>query len=138
MLREVSVQAAGSTFIPGSILAGEVARTDDPLVYGYGETLPLYHQYGPYFSASDDADDGIAVKYASGSDLLLSGLVRGGESLGGKPAVYSEQVGDGFVVLFGFDALHRHQNLGNHALIWNALLNWNDLGASSGGDTEGH
>jgi hypothetical protein len=32
-------------------------------------------------------------------------------------------------VITGFDALHRHHNLGNHAFVWNAMLHWNDLGA---------
>lgn len=131
-LRDVSLEDAGNTFIPGSILQGEVARADHPLSYGYGEALPLYHQYGPYLSVEEEAEDGIAVKYASEGELLLSGLVRGGASLKGETAVYSEQVGEGFIVLYGFDVLHRHQNLGNHALIWNALLNWNDLDAGDG------
>jgi len=48
--------------------------------------------------------------------------------VGGQPAVYAEAVGDGIIVVYGFDALHRHQNHGNHALVWNAILNWNDLG----------
>ena len=134
MLRDVSIQPPGSTFIPGSILKGDVARNDHPLAYGYGEGFPLYHQYGPYLSVAEDQEDGIAVKYASEGQLVLSGFARGGESLKGDPAVYSQQVGEGFIVIFGFDALHRHQNHGNHALIWNAFLNWNDLGAGGGGE----
>jgi hypothetical protein len=138
MLRDVTIQAQGSTFIPGSILNGEVARSDHPLVYGYGEGLPLYHQYGPYFSVSEDREGGIAVTYASEGELVLSGLARGGQSLKGEPAVYVERVGEGFIVIYGFDALHRHQNLGNHALVWNALLNWNDLDAGEGGGESEH
>jgi hypothetical protein len=128
LVRDVSLREAGSTFIPGSLLRGEVTRTDHPLVYGYGENLPLYHQYGPYFSVPDEEDDGVAVTYASGGELLLSGLARNAGSLEGQPAVYVGRVGEGHVVLYGFDALHRHQSHGNHALVWNALLNWNDLG----------
>ena len=33
-------------------------------------------------------------------------------------------------VLFGFDPLHRYQSHGNFALVWNAILHWNDLGVS--------
>jgi hypothetical protein len=127
-LRDVNLRDTGSTFIPGSILRGEVADAENPLTYGYVESFPLYHQYGPYFSVSDDAEDGIAVTYASGPDLLMSGIARDAGSLGGQPAVYAEGVGDGFIVVYGFDAFHRHQNLGNNALVWNAILNWNDLG----------
>jgi hypothetical protein len=126
--REVNLREAGSLFIPGSILKGEVADPTDPLTYGYGETLPLYHQYGPYFSVSDDGEEGIAVTYASGGEMLMSGIARGAGSLGGQPAVYSEKIGDGFLVLYGFDAFHRYQTHGNQALVWNAILNWNDLG----------
>lgn len=32
------------------------------------------------------------------------------------------------MVLFGFNPLHRHQSHGNFAFVWNALMNWNDLG----------
>jgi hypothetical protein len=137
-VRDVSLRDAGNTFIPGSILQGEVARADHPLAYGYGEDLPLYHQYGPYLSVSDDEEHGIAVEYASEGELLLSGLARNATSLKGEPALYSGRVGEGFLVLFGFDALHRHQNLGNHALVWNALLNWNDLDAGAGEREEDH
>jgi len=126
--RKVNLRDAGSIFIPGSLLKGEVVDSSDPLTYGYGETLPLYHQYGPYFSVSDDAEEGIAITYASGPGMLMSGIARGAGALGDQPAVYSEQVGEGFLVIYGFDALHRYQNHGNHALVWNAILNWNDLG----------
>jgi len=128
LMRDVNLRDAGSIFIPGSLLQGEVTDPTNPLTYGYGNALPLYHQYGPYFTVSDDSEEGIAVTYASGGEMLLSGIARQAGALGGQPAVYSEQVGEGFIVVYGFDALHRHQNHGNHALVWNAILNWNDLG----------
>ncbi len=127
MMREANLLDAGSIFIPGSLLKGEVADPANPLTYGYGDTLPLYHQYGPYLSVGDDGEEGVALTYASGGEMLMSGLARGAGSLGGQPAVYAEGVGEGRIVVYGFDALHRHQNLGNHALVWNAILNWNDL-----------
>ena len=126
-MRGVNLRDAGTAFIPGSILKGDVSDVGSPLTYGYGKKLPLYHQYGPYFTVSDDAEEGIAVTYGSGEDMLLSGIARSAGAIGGQPAVYAEQVGEGVIVVYGFDALHRHQNHGNHALVWNALLNWNDL-----------
>ncbi len=129
-MRDVNLRDAGTAFIPGSILKGDISDVGNPLTYGYGKKLPLYHQYGPYFTVSDDAEEGIAVTYGSGEDMLLSGIARSAGSIGGQPAVYAEQVGEGVIVVYGFDALHRHQNHGNHALVWNALLNWNDLKGS--------
>lgn len=128
-VRNVDLQPVGSRFIPGSILQGRIENPANPLTYGYGEELPLYHQWGPYLSVSDDGEDGVAVRYGGGDGLLLSGVARNAGSLSDQPAVYAESVGDGWVVVYGFDALHRHQNLGNHALVWNGILHWNDLGA---------
>ncbi len=135
-LRDVNLRPRGSIFIPGSILKGKVRDPSNPLTYGYGETLPLYHQRGPYFSVPEEKEEGIAVTYASGREMLLSGVARGAASLGGQPAVYAEQVGAGWIVIYGFDAFHRYQTHGNHALVWNAILNWNDLG-TRGGSEEG-
>jgi hypothetical protein len=128
-LREVTLRERGSAFIPGSILEARVVDSAHPLVYGYGETVPVYHQFGPYLNVPDDKEDGVALRYAEGGDMLLSGVARSAGAVGDQPAVYAERVGEGWVVVTGFDALHRHHNLGNHALIWNAILHWNDLGA---------
>jgi hypothetical protein len=126
-LRDVNTRPAGSVFVPGSILQGTVVDPENPLTYGYGDTLPLYHQSGPYFNISNSAPGSVAVRYQGGEGMLLSGVARGAGSLGGQPAVYGERIGEGAVVIYGFDALHRHQNHGNHALVWNAILHWNDL-----------
>jgi hypothetical protein len=134
MLRDVQLRDRGGAVIPGSILKGTVESPTHPLTYGYGETVPLYHQFGPYFSVDDDAvEDGdvaVPVRYAE-EGMLLSGVARGAGGVGGQPAVVAGRVGDGWIVLTGFDATHRYQNHGNFALVWNALLNWNDLGAGA-------
>ena len=36
-------------------------------------------------------------------------------------------VGRGRVVAFGFDPIHRSLARSDFRLVWNALLNWNDL-----------
>jgi hypothetical protein len=35
-------------------------------------------------------------------------------------------------VMFGFNPLHRFQTHGTFAMVWNALLNWNQLGVGLG------
>jgi hypothetical protein len=47
----------------------------------------------------------------------------------GKPALLDIPVGKGRVVAFGFDPIHRYQTESDFRLVWNAILNWNDLGA---------
>lgn len=128
MVRDVGTRSPDGLFIPGSILRGTVERERSPLAYGYEGTLPLYHQFGPYLRVDDDLEGSVVLRYGEeAGELLLSGLAQGSGALAGEPALVVAPLGDGHVVLFGFDPLHRFQNLGNFALVWNALMNWNDL-----------
>jgi hypothetical protein len=58
---------------------------------------------------------------------VLSGFVRGKEEVDGKPAILDLPTGEGRVVLFAFNPLHRSLNLSDLRLLYNVLLNWNDL-----------
>ncbi|HET7322415.1 MAG TPA: M14 family zinc carboxypeptidase, partial [Longimicrobiaceae bacterium] len=127
MVRGVSLTEPRGLFIPGSILRGVVADSASPLVYGYGERAPIYHRFGPYFRVSDDLKEKVVMRYASADALLLSGLAKEPGQLAGDPAIVALPVGKGEIVLFGFDPLHRYQSQGDFALVWNALMNWNDL-----------
>ncbi|HEY6805235.1 MAG TPA: M14 family zinc carboxypeptidase [Pyrinomonadaceae bacterium] len=72
-----------------------------------------------------------------GSDektLLISGMLAGGNELVNKPAVVDVPVGKGHVVMFATNPMWRHQTQGEFFLIFNAALNYDNLGA---GRTEG-
>ena len=62
-------------------------------------------------------------------DLLLSGEMVGPENLTGHPAVISQQIGKGHVVLFGVRPFWRYETSGNYFLVFNAMLNWDHLDA---------
>jgi hypothetical protein len=66
---------------------------------------------------------------ADANDLLLSGALVGGEALAGRPALVDVTLGKGQVVLFGVRPFWRNETSGSHFLAFNAILNWNDLGA---------
>ncbi|HEX7183584.1 MAG TPA: M14 family zinc carboxypeptidase [Thermoanaerobaculia bacterium] len=59
--------------------------------------------------------------------LVLSGFVRGEDVVDGKPAILDLPVGEGRVVLFAFNPLHRFLNHSDFRFVYNVLLNWNDL-----------
>lgn len=61
--------------------------------------------------------------------MLLSGTLGGGEALRGKAQVVDAPIGDGHVVLFAIRPFWRWQTQGTFFLGFNAILNWNDLGA---------
>jgi len=60
-------------------------------------------------------------------DLNMSGMLQNPDELQGAPAVLDVPVGDGHVILFATRPIRRWKTQGNHALVWNVLLNWNDL-----------
>jgi hypothetical protein len=63
------------------------------------------------------------------NDLLLSGLLVGGETLAGRAVAIDSRVGKGHVVMFANRPYWRWQTQGNFFLGFNAILNWNDLDA---------
>jgi hypothetical protein len=61
--------------------------------------------------------------------ILLSGGLEGGDQLAGRALLVTSQVGQGHVVMFGMRPFWRWQTHGTYVLGFNAILNWNDLGA---------
>jgi hypothetical protein len=59
--------------------------------------------------------------------LVVSGGMKGGEEIEGKPAVLDIPLGKGRVVAFNFDPIHRLVTRSDFRLVWNLILNWNDL-----------
>ena len=131
LIRGVDVDATpAGLFIPGSLVRGEVEGHGQPIAYGYGPEITLHHRFGPYLSVDEDRESTVVVRYGEG-DIRLSGLVQNGDRLAGEPAVLSAPSGEGHYVLFGFNPLNRHQTFMNFGLVWNAILNWNDLDAEA-------
>ncbi|HLB55065.1 MAG TPA: M14 family zinc carboxypeptidase, partial [Gemmatimonadales bacterium] len=62
-------------------------------------------------------------------DMLLSGTLAGGQALAGRAQVVDATVGKGHVVMFAIRPFWRWQTQGTFMLGFNAILNWNDLGA---------
>ncbi|MBW3553635.1 MAG: hypothetical protein KY466_08995, partial [Gemmatimonadetes bacterium] len=117
-------------FIPGSLVRGRLERPEHPIGYGFRKDITLHHRFGPYLRVDDDRKSAVVVRYADG-DIRLSGLVQNGARVAGQPAVLSVPAGEGHYVLFGFNPLNRHQTFMNFGLVWNVVLNWNDLEAGS-------
>jgi len=66
-------------------------------------------------------------------DMLLSGVLVGGEALAGRAVAVDAPVGKGHVVMFANRPFWRWQTQGNFFLGFNAILNWNDLDAGKPG-----
>ncbi len=66
-------------------------------------------------------------------DMLLSGVLVGGQSLSGRAQVVDAPVGQGHVVMFAIRPFWRWQTQGTYFLGFNTILNWNDLDAGRAG-----
>jgi hypothetical protein len=60
--------------------------------------------------------------------LLISGMLAGASELANRPAVVDVPVGRGHVVMFATNPMWRHQTQGEFFLIFNAALNYDNLG----------
>jgi hypothetical protein len=64
-------------------------------------------------------------------DLLISGLLSGGESLQGTPAIVEVPMGRGHILLFANNPMWREETAGSFMLIGNAILNFDSLDVGS-------
>ena len=71
----------------------------------------------------------VIFRYADTKDLLISGLVEGGDEIAQHPAVVDVPSGNGHVVLFSINPVYRGETHGTYSLVLNAILNFDSLNA---------
>ena len=72
----------------------------------------------------------VVLAFPSNPDeMLLSGVLVGGQALANRAQVVDIPVGQGHVVSFAIRPFWRWQTQGTYFLGFNAILNWNDLDA---------
>ena len=62
--------------------------------------------------------------------MVVSGGVLGEDVLEGRPAILAVPKGEGTVVAYNFNPMHRDLNRSDYRLLWNAILNWRSLRSS--------
>ena len=71
----------------------------------------------------------VVFRYADTKDLLVSGLVEGGDEIAQHPAVVDVPTGSGHVVLFSINPVYRGETRGTYSLVLNTILNFDSLNA---------
>src|SRR5256712_237838 len=71
----------------------------------------------------------VIFRYADSKELLISGLVEGGEEIAQHPAVVDAPSGKGHVVLFSINPVYRGETWGTYAMVLNTILNYDSLNA---------
>jgi hypothetical protein len=108
---------------------GEAARSDSSRRRG---TAAQSAERGRGADEDDSDADGprVVMRFPTRpADMLLSGVLTGGEALSGRAQVVDESLGKGHVVMFAIRPFWRWQTQGTYTLGFNTIMNWNDLGA---------
>jgi hypothetical protein len=86
-------------------------------------------QLGPFYTPPAERPR-VVLRFARDErNLLLSGMLAGGQELANRPAIVDVPVGRGHVVLFANNPMWRHETQGSFFLLFNAALNFDHLDA---------
>jgi hypothetical protein len=151
LVRNVPRAPEGDVFTPGSELRATFRRPGHPIGYGYGPETAVFRTNLPVYETprrwltmayctsclTGPADDRrVVLTWGGTGDMVVSGGMRGEADLAGRPAIIDSPVGDGHVVSYNFNGIHRDMNRGDFRLVWNAVINWDALPHTPGGGTD--
>jgi len=144
--RDVRRAPVKNVYNPGSELRARFRRLDHPLAYGYAEKTIAFREERPLYAVRRNEEGRVVLQWGTRlprdddderdkdkdegekkEALVVSGGVKGADEIEGKAAILDIPTGRGRVVAFDFDPIHRYQTLASFRLVWNAILNWNDL-----------
>ena len=133
-----TVDASGNTsrdfYAPRPIVNAEIVRLDHPVFYGYlDRMMPVKYLGGPLMTVGAADQQGVLARYVGGEASVLSGLMKGADEIRQRPFaidVPGGYSGKGRVVLFANNPIYRWQNHGEFNMVFNTVLNWNDLAAA--------
>jgi hypothetical protein len=140
---------------PGVELRTRFLKPDHALAYGYRDTLSVFRADYPVYdlprrwlrmayctSCLDGPVDTrwVVLQWGAGAGelggapvepMVVSGGAVNVEKLEGRPAILAVPKGDGVVVVFNFNPMHRDLNRSDYRLLWNGILNWRHLQPSA-------
>jgi len=146
---------------PGAELRVRFAIQNHPLAYGYGDTTSVFRFDYPVYDlprrwlrmayCTSCLDGPVDMRWvvlrwgtaAAGEDdtagpgadtMVVSGGILGEDELEGRPAILAVPIGEGVVVAYNFNPMHRDLNRSDERLLWNAILNWRELKPSQDAD----
>jgi hypothetical protein len=140
-VESASAAQQSATRTPGAHVRVTFDRPEHPVAYGYPAHTYVFRQNFPLYATPrrwlrmaycttclDGPVDfsSVVLEWGDrdGAPILVSGQVWGEGNLAGRPAILDSPVGQGHVVTFNFNPLHRDLNRGDQRMLWNAILNW--------------
>jgi hypothetical protein len=128
-------QTTNNFYAPRPLINAEIVKAEHPVFYGYkGPMIPLKYLGGPLMSVGQPDQEAVLARYPGGEANVLSGLMRGADEIAGRPFaidIAGGFTGKGRVVLFSNNPIYRWQNHAEFNMVFNTLLNWNDLAGTA-------
>jgi hypothetical protein len=126
-------------YAPGPYVQSEVTLASHPVMFGYHERrLPVRYAGGPLLQAGPPTDavgvpespyrTRVIARFTGDNASILSGMMRGADQIRNRPMIVDARSGNGHVLVFANNPIYRWQTFGEHAMVFNALLFWNDFG----------
>jgi Zinc carboxypeptidase len=117
------------------LIQARISRPDHPVFYGYADTIfPIkFGQGSQVFRVGVADEDNVLARYVGGDASVLSGLMVGADNIRDRafavdiPNAYN---GKGRVLMFANNPIYRWQNHGEFNMVFNSILNWNDVPAA--------
>ena len=136
-----AARTSAQFYAPGTIVDAEILRPDHPIFYGYDRrVIPVRYANGPLLTVQTGANpfdappptpppppQSVLMRYPGGDDHVLSGVMRGAAEIRNRPAIVDQPSGRGRVILFAGNPCYRWQNFGEFNMLFNTLLNFNDI-----------
>ncbi|MEO5568017.1 MAG: hypothetical protein ABIR92_05970, partial [Gemmatimonadaceae bacterium] len=132
--RTVDLEAPANVQAQKPLVQAEIMKTDHPVFYGYDKKIfPIKWGQGAQVFRVGVADQGnVLATYVGGDQSVLSGLMVGADNIRGRafamdiPQAY---MGNGRVIMFANNPVYRWQNHGEFNMVFNSIINWNDVPA---------
>ncbi len=136
-----AARTSAAFYSPGAIIDAEILQPDNPIFYGYDKKIiPVRYGNGPLLTVQTNTNPfepppatppptppGVLMRYPGGDDHVLSGLMRGANEIRNRPAIVDQPSGKGRVIMFAGNPCYRWQNFGEFNMLFNTLLNFNDI-----------
>ncbi len=121
-VRNVLQGVGRSAFFSGISILQVEATTSHPVMSGMPTRADVILNNGPVFAPTAGFQGEILARYPSDTNALRSGFLRGDSLIRGMAAAMDVAVGEGHVLLFGFQPQWRGQPIGSFRTLFNGVL----------------
>jgi hypothetical protein len=126
-------------YAPGPYVNSEILIPTHPTMFGYTQkTLPVRYAGGPLlqagpppgaeqFAGTSGERPLVIARFTGGEAGVLSGLMRAPDQIRNRPMIVDAPSGKGRVIMFANNPIYRWQTFGEHTMLFNSLMFWNDM-----------